>query len=277
MELEGVTRLSRDLASASTTLSAHEARFLVDEYYQMQENRIRSNNQVSSLAENKEPHDVVNWFGSQFETLESQIKRALQKYVEADPVGQWLLEQVGIGPVIAAGLLAHIDIRKAPTAGHIWAFAGLDPTKKWEKGQKRPFNARLKVVCWKAGESFVKVSGKEERNYGHLYKERKDYEAAKNERGEYEEQAKQILASRRIGKETEAYKHYIVGKLPPGHIHARAKRWAVKLFLSHLHDVWYRHEFKTAPPLPYAIAHLNHAHMIEPLTGTKEAVDAAAK
>ena len=37
----------------------------------------------------------------------------------------------GIGPVIAAGLLANIDIKQAPTVGHIWRFAGLDPTNKW--------------------------------------------------------------------------------------------------------------------------------------------------
>jgi hypothetical protein len=44
-------------------------------------------------------------------------------------------------------LLARIDIVKAPTAGHIWRYAGLDPTVRWNKGEKRPWNAGLKVLC----------------------------------------------------------------------------------------------------------------------------------
>jgi hypothetical protein len=47
-------------------------------------------------------------------------------------------------------------------------------------------------------------------------------------------------------------------------LHARAKRYAVKLFLAHLHEVWYREHYKTAPPIPYPIAHLGHAHYIAP-------------
>ena len=54
------------------------------------------------------------------------------------------------------------------------------------------------------------------------------------------------------------------GILPDGHIHARAKRYAVKLFLAHLHSVWYEIEFGREPPLPYAIAILGHAHHIKP-------------
>ena len=87
--------------------------------------------------------------------MEGQIKRALEKYVDNHPVGSWLTSIHGIGPVIAAGLLAHIDIARAPTVGHIWRFAGLDPTTKWEKKTRRPWNAALKVLTWKAGESFV--------------------------------------------------------------------------------------------------------------------------
>jgi hypothetical protein len=263
--IEPVTRLTKDLANASATMTAGEARFLVDSYYSMQEDRIRSNNQVRALGESEEPHDVLRWLADQSETLENQIKRSLAKYVEAHPVGGWLMSVVGIGPVIAAGLLAHIDIHKAPTTGHIWRFAGLDPTMKWEKGQKRPFNAKLKVVCWKAGESFVKVSGNENALYGQFYAERKKLEMERNEALAFKAQAENILATKKIGKTTDAYAAYSVGKLPPAHIHARAKRYAVKLFLAHLHDVWYRIEFKKDPPKPYVIEHLGHAHWIRPV------------
>ena len=104
-----------------------------------------------------EPHDVLSWLADQNWVLETQVKRALAKYVDGHPVGSWLMSVHGIGPVISAGLLAHIDINKAPTAGHIWRFAGLDPTVVWLPKTKRPWNAGLKVLCWKAGESICKV------------------------------------------------------------------------------------------------------------------------
>ena len=153
---EPAIRLSRDLIKASSTMTTMEARYLVDAYYLMQDDRKRAHNQVRAMEE--EPHSVIGWLAGQSETLEGQIKRALDSYSDSHPAGAWLKSNYGIGPVIAAGLLAHIDIRKAPTVGHIWRFAGLDPTTKWEKGQKRPFNAELKTLCWKLGQSFMKFS-----------------------------------------------------------------------------------------------------------------------
>jgi hypothetical protein len=68
--------------------------------------------------------------------------------------------------------------------------------------------------------------------------------------------------AKKVGKATKAYKHYSVGKYPPGHIDAMARRWAVKIFLSHLHDAWYRQAYGKAPPAPFPIAIQGHAHRI---------------
>ncbi len=261
--IEPIARLTRDLASASVTLSKDEARYLVDAYYTMQDNRIRSDAQVRALGESEEPHTVIAWLADQDRTLENQIKRALDKWTDSQHMGRWAKSICGIGPVISAGLLAHIDISKCPTAGHIWRFAGLDPTLEWKKGQKRPFNASLKTLCaFKLGESFVKVQANANDVYGKLYVQRKQIEQANNEAGKFAEQAAKILASRNIGKTTDAYKAYSAGKLPPAQIHARARRWAVKIFLSHYHAEAYREHFGTEPPLPYPIAVLGHAHLI---------------
>lgn len=326
--LPAVSRLARDMATAAKTLTAGEARFLVDAYYSMQESRIRYYNQVRALSkpvvegQEPEPHAIFGWLASQNEILEEQVKRALGVYAKNHPVGQWALGQVGIGPVIAAGLLAHIDIRQANTVSSIWSYAGLQPGQKWlgtEKAAKivqevlgdeeptaekiaeiavalrrrpevlierargsngelsrkqlaaslakRPWNSELKTLCWKIGESFVKVSGKPNAFYGKMYASRKALEKARNEEGLYREQAEQILKEKRIGKDTDAYAAYIQGKLPDGQIHARAKRWAVKLFLAHLHEVWYKQEFGKAPADPYPIRYLGHADKIEPPMG----------
>ena len=260
MNLEPIMKLTKDLKAAAAHMSSDEARFLVDYYYIAQEDRKRSTNQVRALDESKEPNAVISWLASQSKGLEEQIKKALDSYTESHVMGAWMRQIVGIGPVISAGLLAHIDIEKAPTVGHIWRYAGLDPTSKWEKGQKRPWNAGLKTLCWKAGQSFMKFSGRDDCYYGHIYRERKNFEIARNERGDNKELAKQLKD--KVGKNTEAYKHFSNGLLPPGQIDARARRYAVKLFLSHLHGAWYETHFGTKPPLPYPIAHMGHAHFI---------------
>ena len=262
--MDPVDVLVRDLRKSAIDLGKDEARFLVDSYYQMQDDRKRSDNQLRSIYDTEEPHQILGWLATQNRRMENQIKAALDIYSDNHPAGQWARSQMGIGPVITAGLLAHIDIRKAPTVGHIWNFAGLNPGVTWEKGKRRPWNAELKTLCWKIGESFVKVSGKEDAYYGQVYKSRKESESFRNEKGEFKEQAAQILIDRNIGKDTDAYKAYIKGKLPPAHIHARAKRLAVKLFLSHFHHVWYELEYGQSPPQPYAIAILGHAHYLKP-------------
>lgn len=261
-EYDPVTRLTRDLADAARTLGRDEARFLVDNYYQMQANRIRAQGQMRALSASGEPHAVLHWLFDQSKCLEGQVKRALAKYVDDHPVGGWLLETRGVGPVIAAGLLAHVDIAKAASASSIWRYAGLDPTTTWAKGQKRPWNAALKTLCWKLGESFVKVSGREDAAYGRVYVDRKAYEVARNEAGTNAELATKILSARKISKATDAYRWLSAGKLPPAHLHARAKRYAVKMFLAHMFEVWYELHWQKPAPDPWAVAHGGHVHVI---------------
>jgi len=351
--LTPIQKLSRDLKEASRTLGKAEARFLTDAYYSMQENRIRSAHQVRTLAQLKpvgngsaeegaeesaddeplapEPHDVLAWLYGQEEHLEGQIRAALDYYSASDVSGVWARSIKGIGPVIAAGLLANIDIEKAPTVGHIWRFAGLDPTAKWlgtakatelvariigenpapgrqrrggditeeqflkiaeaiytaperlrqrlldyDTGKivftrasvvravaKRPWNAGLKRLCFLIGDSFVKVSNRPDDVYGKLYKQRKEWETERNQRGLYRETAEATLAEKRFDPNTDAYGWYSQGMLPPARIHLRAQRRAVKIFLSHLHEVLYWARYEELPPHPYVLDNIpGHAHLL---------------
>lgn len=303
--LDPISRLSRDLKQAAATLSPNEARYFVDAYYQIQEYRKASANQIRALTKANEPHLTILWLEEQTRILESQIQRLLDTWSDTLPNGVWAKSVCGIGPVIAAGLLAHIDIKKAPTVGHIWRFAGLDPTVTWEKGKKRPWNASLKTLCWKIGESFVKVSGNEKDFYGHLWTTRKRLEWDHNLRGDFQSEAKRML-SKDFGKDKIAlvwYKGLLdpstvrqmmdegadlssagaclvplapegkgVPMLPPAHIHSRSKRWVVKLFLAHYHEVAFWNEFGTPPPKPYVIEHLGHVDKLNPPNWTPPGV-----
>lgn len=280
-------KLSKDIRDASYSLSKDEARFLVDAYYLIQNDRKRTCSQLRSMEQ--EPHEVLQWLAENNKRLESAIKTALDVYSDGLAVGQWMRSIVGIGPVIASGMLAHIDIEKAPTVGHIWNFAGLNPDIVWEKGKRRPFCGEFKTLCaYRLGECFVKTQNHADSYYGPLFRKRKALEWARNLNGLNAEQAAAQLAKYRIRNTTDAYKWYSgqymndydpadktslptyskegrgTPMLPPAHIHARARRYVVKLFLSHLHHVMYLDHFGEPPPKPFAIEHLGHAHYIAP-------------
>lgn len=264
-EVEGLEKLTKDLKKAAATLSRGEARFLVDTFYSMQKQRIVAGNQVKALQKTAEPHDVLQWFNRNADFLETQVQGVLSKYAQSFVLGKWALQQYGIGPVITAGLLAHIDIEKAPTVGHIWSFAGLNPTAVWGKGQKRPWNAELKVLCWKIGESLVnqkRFAADPAGLYVRTVFERKDFEHAKNTAKEYATQAGTIAAARPGHAQVATYQ---AGMLPDGHIYSRAKRYAVKLFLAHYHAVAYELRYGTQPPKPYILTKdEGHVHLISP-------------
>lgn len=264
LNIEPLQRLSKDLKKASATMTIQEIRYLVDLYYQVQDFRIQAAAQKRIMEKEGEPATVIDWFFTNQRMIENSIKSALDVYtdLESTGMGAWAKSICGIGPVISAGLLAHIDIMKAPTVGHIWAFAGMDPTKEWKKGEKRPWNARLKVLCWKLGESFVKVQNNPKDIYGKLFVKKRKEEDAANELGKFAEQAKLILEKKDFKRDTGAKKAYLQGKLPPAHLHARARRWCVKIFLYHWFAEAYRRQWKKEPPLPWIIEHGGHAHLI---------------
>lgn len=261
--LEAIHRARRDVVRGAANLLPTDARYVVDLYYQIQDFRKATANQLRAGGEQDEPRDLVVWSETCFQTIEGTIQSALGQFAAANPLGRWAISQYGVGPVISAGLLSHVDIARAPTAGHVWSFAGLSPHQKWEKGKKRPWNARLKVLCWKIGDSFVKFSNREACFYGAFYKQRKAIEVARNDAGEYAEIAAQTLRERKLG-DNDTRKAYENGRLPDGRIDLRARRWAVKLFLAHYHHVGYELLHGEPPPRPYTLAHQGHAHYIPP-------------
>ncbi len=295
LALEPAQRLSRDLALAAKTLSNAEARFLVNKFYHEQDQRIASHAQIREMTKTDTPHAVLDFFSQQHEIMEQQMQRALDKYTQNHEMGAWMREVFGIGPIISAGLLAHLDIHKAQTAGAFWRYAGVDPTVTWNKGEKRPWNAELKVIVWKATQSFVMFSKNEKCYYGFkVYRERKAKEWDKNLNGEYVDQA--LAKTEYCGKTTDAWKWYngcynpkqvydlrvadnmtqaTLAKialpagqgtpmLPPAHIEARACRFTGKVFLFDIFDAWWRKAGKGEPPIPYFIAHLDHVHVMRP-------------
>lgn len=304
--LEVVKRLTRDQAMASKTLGEAEVRFVVDTYYAIQKMRVGQNNRSKMLDKQDEPHAVVDWIRNQQEILENQVKRALERWSHERPIGRWTSSIYGIGPILTAGLIAHTDITRCPSVSNLWSFAGVNPAQKWQKGVKRPWNAALKTLVWKIGESFVKMANREDDFYGKFYRARKTYEWQRNlDGGNAEVALERIRSGVRLGgtqklwyegcitpevalefqrirqdnagnparaqalsekylQENQVKPGSGTPMLPPGHIQARASRYAAKLFLSHYHEVYYWLTFGVRPALPYVITHLSHADYIPP-------------
>lgn len=252
----------RDLRLIASQMDEEQARFYVKRYYILQNDRIRYNNQVRTLG--AKPNLLLSAFSEVSTRQEKLLKNVLDDYTVDHPVGSWLRSIRGIGPVIAAGIIAHIDPERIHTAGSIWRFAGLDPTQpKMERGVKRSWNADLKKLVFLAGESFVKTKGHEEGYYGHLYEKKKEYYQQKNLAGEFSQAAARILTEKKWDTKTVTYAALKSGKLSDGHIHAMARRFAVKIFLSHLFEVYCITVKGIKPPAPFAIAILGHAHRLE--------------
>lgn len=259
---------SKDIRSLYVTFDQNSVRELVSTYYRIQTDRIAIAAQARELKEAGSPSELAEYLSDQLKYMESSLIKPFQHFIETFKVGRWAVSQYGIGPVITAGLISNIDITKAHTAGSVWRYAGMDPTVVWEKGQKRPWNAELKVLTWKVGQSFMKFSGRDQCFYGKLYLQDKDRRKAINESGGYAKRAEHILQTKKF-RQNATRKKLEQGMLSDAHIDAQARRFAAKIFLSHFHTVWYEDyhtQLNGTPvraPRPYIIEHGGHSHMIE--------------
>ena len=135
-------KMSTEIRLSAAQMTREEIKHVVTTYYEIQDFRKAASNMVHAQRKENHPHELVEWVRDSQNHNEKAIRGALKVYAENNPTGQWLLSIHGIGPVIAAGLLAHIDITKAPTVGNVWSFAGLDPSadsgRRGRKGRGTP-------------------------------------------------------------------------------------------------------------------------------------------
>lgn len=215
--------------------------------------------EAQKFLEDEEHHKKVNKLMRDQETT---LKRLAMEEIAEHPLWtNWLKYVRGIGPCLAGGLLAWINIEQCRHASHLIRYAGqsvvidhwkcracekemphhqsfigkdhfqakcpncsnlmeaVGHAERRVKGEKTPFNPRVKTLVWKIGESFVKQNAK-----------RSGY------RKLYEEHRRQVEAKpcTKVHKDKQ-------GKVIPcfdAHKFAKAKRLTVKVFLCHLYEVW---------------------------------------
>lgn len=128
------------------TVSREEIRHIVDNFYQVQKNRIMLQSQIRAIRQKSDNlgtvayADILEWELKARMIEEDGLKKALKTYCEISEVGKWLLSIKGIGPVLAAGIMAYFDVTGIEYATHFMSYAGLnDNNRPWlgrEKTEK---------------------------------------------------------------------------------------------------------------------------------------------
>lgn len=314
-ELEITSKITKDTkkiiekAANTTEISRVEMKFICGLFRQAQRARIAVENQIRALRQEADEKpdgvtfSILTWEYNNQVVREKELLKILKLAAESCEVGRWLTSIKGIGPTIAAELIAYLDVTKVSYGSQFISYCGLNSQSaelggrpwngkeasrkiveevlgddekltsshiikiaaksKWSVAHiekdaatydkngnitgyskeaviksisKIPYNKDLKTLCYKIGESFVKVSGNKDSLYGKLYKQYRANYTTLNEAGAFAERAAKILKEKNFSKSTNAYKAYSQGKLPDAHIIAMAKRKAVTIFISHLYE-----------------------------------------
>jgi len=223
---------------------------------------------------------------------EREMETAFRRALEEHPAWPWLEQVKGVGPRTAGKLLSRLDVTKAPYVSSFWSYCGWatvpgyryrcggcgcvvgraegkGPPKATDKRQLdgcegadwqkiagpedgvrvamptgytrtdeegdtyRAYDAYAKKICWQIVTSFVQQGGRTEVPYERFYRRQK--QTAEEEKPGWTD----------------------------GRKDAKAKRKTIKLFLSHLWQVWREAEGMDTPD-PWAQAHDGHTQKIEP-------------
>lgn len=200
----------------------------------------------------------------------SRVESELEMLVKKLPIAVFVEHEDQLG--VSYGTLAAIigaagNLHGYVTVQKLWKRMGMAVMPNGRQRQMRDAEQALlhgysparRSIVWNAGTSLLrtqtarvdKETGEIKREsgpYRKIYEDRKAYESAKNEAGDYAEQAANRLREANFGEKTSAFKKYSDGKLPPMHLHARAQRYMEKRFLKELWLAW--RETMEMPPAP---------------------------
>jgi len=248
----------------------------------------------TSMITAEEKSATMLWVDTRMERMEVELREQIKDTVALHPLwGAWLGKIRGIGPCIAGGLLSILDVKRASSPSAFFKICGLHVDEDTrlavhrERGVKFEYNPFLKVICWKAGESFVKCAALrsyyrriydrfrgeiDARFVGYLAKVEAEKKATGRDKNlpMLEMHGAVVDPNSPCRRESHGDGHLIIdekgpiekgtGKdkkkfsripCPDSHRFEMAKRKTVKLFLSHMWTVWRGIEgLPVRPPYP---------------------------
>lgn len=200
------------------------------------------------LEEKKLSQEEYDYIKGVFETakmskkLETSYTPLMTRYIKTQPIWEWLNKVKGIGSILASNVLykfGHCETYRQVSS--LWKHCGLhvqeDGTApKRQRGVKLDFDLKLRTLCWKIADSFVKQRSQPYRRI---------YDAEKR---------------RQLSLMENDAPNKPVSLL---HADLRARRKMVKIFLSHYWSISRR---LVGLPItkPYAFEKLGHKSYIPP-------------
>lgn len=208
--------------------------------------------------------DPLNAARAPVKAARLEAEKTLTRLAKSLPVWPWCEDVRGVGPLALALIVGEAgDLLNYANPGKLWKRLGLARVQHgsgdWQT-QGHPlgktsaadwvahgYSPARRSVMWNVGASLIRAQKEricketgEIRQpsgpYYTVYAERKAYEAAKNEAGDYAEQAARQLAH--INPTAGQKKHLEAGMLTPAHINARAQRYMEKRFIRDLWKAW---------------------------------------
>jgi hypothetical protein len=213
-------------------------RALVDARQSIQRDRIRFGNRISAIERGDDVVEqstlsILKGWSERFAELEKEADEHIRIISSDYPIINKMTQVKGVGKLLAARLVASVDISKDDTVSSLWRYCGFATqdgrSERMKKGEKLHYNRSLKPVCYLIALSFLKSKSP----YSSIYYEAKEYYS--NNKTEWT-------------------------KL---HIHYAAMRKMIKVFLSHVWQVWRELEGLSTSP-PYIIGRENHTHYLRP-------------
>jgi hypothetical protein len=154
------------------------------------------------------PPEILREILRELESVERKLYREIERLVKQHPLWTEYLQHVkGVGPTMAAYLIAVLNPARFETVSKMWKYCGLHVVDgrapRRVAGQKADWNLTARTMMWRLGEAFRMQGG----FYKHMY---------------------------RVFFEESLKKHPDWTK---AHHLAHARRVTVKLFLAHYHYV----------------------------------------
>ncbi len=213
-------------------------RALVDHRNALQNERIRWSNRLSAATDGEditgagELRMAQKWF-EVYSRLEADADAEITRAIKDHPMMPQLRHVRGVGPLLAAKMLALIDIKRADSVSALWRYAGYavidGQRERPTKGEKLHYNARLKTTLYLVAGSFLKSNS----------------------------------PYRRVYDDAKAFYQANRPDWTKAHIHAASMRKMIKVFLSHLWNRWRALEGLPIRPL-YVHEKLGHTTVFTP-------------
>lgn len=158
-------------------------------------------------------------------------------------------EKKFVTEVMVGRIITHVSQKMQQPLEPLMMGCGPKPTPN----EKLNYNKELRTMCFRLGGSLIKAQGA----YAKYYDQEKAKYLAR-----YANQGIEIIPTLELPKDGGKF-FEPVGTISVGHVHMQAMRKMIKLFLSHLWQVW--REAENLPlNKPYAHAKLGHVQMISP-------------